>query len=194
MEIGYLVLGFVQALAWPAVVIVLLLVLRNPISQAIRAITKLKYKDVELEFANGLQLAEASARELGLPAPAAARATTEIHLPVPSYDYLFDLARRYPRAGVTEAWRIVEMSLKTLGRSQGVDVRGARAERDVIHRMTDNDPMRSNLLELYERLRKLRNQAVHASETAITSEEAAGYVDLALGLASRLQSASTVPR
>ena len=80
-------------------VLALILLLRKPIADLILLLTRLKYKDLELEF--GRRLAEVTAEageELPPPHPPAPLEAAEEQT-------LVELAKVSPRSAVTEAWR-----------------------------------------------------------------------------------------
>ncbi len=188
MDIAYLIWNFVWVLAWPLTILIIVLIFRKPLAQAITAVEKFRFKDWEIEFSRGLKIAEDKAKGLKLPPPQYARLLTET--PISPYQHLFDLASTYPRAAVTEAWLYIEMALRKLASARGITTKGIQAEREVLRKLTLSGELPDGTTDLYDRLRNLRNQAVHAVKFDISSREANSYVDLALSLASRFESAS----
>ncbi|MGA9048415.1 MAG: hypothetical protein WB588_05405 [Dehalococcoidia bacterium] len=188
MGIAHLILNFVSVLAWPLTVLTIVLIFRKPLAQAIAAIEELRYKDLGIKFRRDLRFAEDKAKALKLPPTPSARQPIEISVS-PSQN-LIDLAYDYPRAAVAEAWRSVENALGKLALKYEIPSKGMQAEHDVLHKLTLSGELPYGTGDLYDRLRKLRNQAVHEAQFNISWEQAASYVDLALSLASFLESIS----
>jgi len=187
MDTGDLVVRIVQAVAWPLAIIIIVFILRGPIGQAILTLSRLRYKDLEVEFNKALKDAESKAEELELPSPEDMRSVSEPAVSTSPYNALLEMARRYPRAAITEAWRTVELSALEAANAQGIEVRGPKARRDAIHNLAERTQLGESTLHLYEKLRKIRNEAAHSVGFEVDPEEAVRYVDLALGLARRLQ-------
>jgi hypothetical protein len=176
------VAAIVSATAWPAVLIVAIILLRKPLSGLIPLLRHVKYKELELEFAQEVQElreeAEAALRPLVAPP---FRAT-------PEEDSLLQLAAVSPRAAVVEAWRLVESSARQAIEARGVPVEGGRSlvgpqlTRTLGLAEVLDDPTRS----LMDRLRMLRNQAVHAEDFLVDEASAREYLQLALALVRRI--------
>ena len=56
MEILNFIASIVNSIVWPAIILVIILILRKSISQAILGISKFQYKDLKIDF--GKELAE----------------------------------------------------------------------------------------------------------------------------------------
>lgn len=60
----------VGALAWPVAIIVLALLVRSPLRRVLLSLTRLKYKEMEIDFGRELSRIEAEAKSIDLtPAP-----------------------------------------------------------------------------------------------------------------------------
>ena len=191
MEPSSLIIQITKVIAWPIAVVIIVIILRVTLGHAIMALSRLRYKGLELEFGKNLKDVEDKVGELGLPPPEDVRTIPDLTVPSKPYDSLFQLARSYPRAAITEAWRSVEGSLRQIAEVSGIALKGTpkgpRANRELIHRLTDDAKLHKGTLDLYESLRVLRNSAVHSFESEIDVDEAMRYVDLALSLVAQLQ-------
>lgn len=187
MEIANLIVRILEAIAWPLTVIIIMFIFKSQLGRVILTLSKLRYKDLEIEFDKDLKDAEYKARELQLPSPEDIKGIPEAVVPTSPYDRLSQIAAISPRAAVTEAWQIIELSTMEAAKAQGITVRGARAEREVIRSLVKRAKLQEGTLDLYENLRRMRNNAVHAHEFEIDTEEAIRYVDLALSLAYRVR-------
>ena len=142
---------------------------------------RLKYKDLELEFAQEV-------RELREKADASLRPLAAPPARVPEEDSLLELAAVSPRSAVVEAWRLVEASARRAIEARGVQAEGVRSltgpqiTRELGRAEVLDEPTRS----VIDRLRMLRNQAVHAEDFSVDEASAREYVELAIGLARRI--------
>ena len=165
----------VKALAWPAMVLALVLLLRKPIADLIPLLTRLKYKDLELEF--GRRLAEVTAEageELPPPHPPAPLEAAEEQA-------LVELAKVSPRSAVTEAWRQVEVAAVEAARRNDISLSpsDATSPARVLRALERHRVIDAGKLGLIHNLRELRNQAVHSPDFAVTSAAALEYAQLA---------------
>lgn len=195
METGELVIRILQTVSWPIAIIIIVIILRRPLGQAILTISRLRYKDFEAEFGKVLEDSESRGKELELPPPEdLIEISTEPIRGSQPYDILSRLAEVSPRSAVAEAWRITELSLMEAAKlhDMEIDVKSPRNRRQAIHRLFKEIKLGDNFLELYESLRKMRNDAVHAYEFELDSRDAMRYVDLSLGLANRIRMLSNI--
>jgi hypothetical protein len=146
----------------------------------------LKYKGFEVEFSKDLKDAESKAKELELPTQAEVRSIPEPIITTSTYDRLSQVAEISPRAAVTEAWLIVESSTTEAARAQGIEIIRARTGREVISNLEQNTKLQKGTIELYDNLRRMRNNAAHSLEFEIDHKDAMRYIDIALSLAHRL--------
>ena len=178
--------SLVGSLAWPSVVVALVVLLRRPIAGLIPNLRRLRYKDFELDFTKKLEKLESEAQRAQLPPTAVPESVSRTGVPATFEEYIDRLAELSPRSAVTEAWRFVETALReAVERSGRVAPRSPRAMEDFLANQTDID---RRTLSLLADLRGLRNQAVHAEEFALQPEQAREFGDLALRIASALHS------
>lgn len=174
----------IDSVAWPAAVIILVLLLRKPISNLIPLLQKLKYKDLELEFGRRIEEAkEEAATELPPEIDILA-------LPSADRDNLAQLAAISPRAVVTEAWRKVETAALDAAERHAVALpyRHARSPVQVIRALQKAGLVGQGKMPLFEDLRVLRNEAAHAPEFALSPDSAIEYASLAHRFAQYLDS------
>jgi len=105
MDTTTFIVELIKALAWPAVIVGLILFLRKPLRDLIPLLIRLKYKDFEIEFGKKIEEAKAEAA-VELSKEAAVKA-----LPPQPDEKLAKLAEVSPRAAVLEAWRQTEHEL-----------------------------------------------------------------------------------
>ena len=180
MDILTFVVELAKALGWPIAVVTMLLVLRRPLRGLIPLLTKLKYKDLELEF--GERIEEAKQEAAALP-----KSPDQKEGAIATTESIARLAELSPRAAVLESWRTVEEELTDIGhRLSGPEeiVSGLGPMR----RIRPNEVLRSlerekradpNMISLLRHLQHLRNEAAHAPQFALSEEAALDYGALA---------------
>lgn len=183
-----MIVELVKALAWPTTVLVLGGMFREELRAVLSRITHVKYKDIEAKFDRELQAAEDEAKALPLlPPPGLPPAPTGKPLPLrPSivrYDHVVRLISVSPRAAITEAWRELELATSRAAKTVGLDLEAGRiAGTRHIRELVQRDVLPKSVLPVYDRLRKLRNEAAHVADFDISVSEAERYIDVANSL------------
>jgi hypothetical protein len=175
------VASIIASIAWPTAVLVAVLVFRKQLMNLIPALRRLRYKDLELEFSDSVrELSEKASRE-HLPLPTAEEE--------PLVERLAVIADISPRAAILEAWLTVETAaLETAERFRLLPYGEVRRKP---HRLGDYlqkaEILNADIREVFDRLRQLRNTAVHAPEAQFEPNVVRDYVALALSLAEYLR-------
>src|SRR5260370_1218861 len=103
--------SLVKSLAWPTALVILVLLFRVPVRRALLSLTRLKYKDLELDFGRELKELEKEAKAIDItPQPPKSIAPTQRD----SSQLLQEaaqLAQRFPEPAVAVAWQAVEDEL-----------------------------------------------------------------------------------
>lgn len=176
----------VDALAWPGVVVGVLLFLRKELPSIVRSLRKLKFKDVELEFGE---------------AAVALAAETKRVVPQANADFILlgqpesqviarleSIAELSPRAAILEAWLLVEAAAADLIRKRSPTTfrsnPGPLRIREGLRRAEVLTPPQESA---FEHLRRLRNEAVHAPDAEFTAAAVDGYIESAVAMAVYLQ-------
>src|SRR5262245_24456347 len=171
-----------EVVIWPVTVLILVLILRRPLIALLQSTKKLKYKDLELEFRKGIEQVQAEAKEALPEVLDKNKSSVEIDL--------YGLAQISPTAAITEAWRAVESSAKSLIAFKGhkldyeVD-RPYKLIQDVLVRGKIIDQRRG---KIFNDLRQLRNKIVHTEHFTLSTEQAEKYIDLSIKLRQYLDS------
>ncbi len=172
----------IKAVAWPATVIGLVLLLRRPLRGLIPLLTRIKYRDFELEFGRKIEELQAEVA-VALPEGAAQA------LPSGPPQAILKLAEVSPRAAVLEAWR--ELENAALRRTQRrIEARGGDSSKlrphEALRELQREEALDPTAAKLLPVLRELRNRAAHAPEFALSSESAVNYAAIANRLAREL--------
>src|SRR5215468_11107128 len=101
-------LEFISSSEWPAVAVVALVMLRQPLQRLIGTLRSVSYKDFKVDFGERLKKAEAEAAQLAPQPPALAP-------PDPTAEQRFRaVADVSPNAAVLQAWVDVVLALRDL--------------------------------------------------------------------------------
>lgn len=164
----------INTLAWPVVVLVIVLVFRKPLSALLTKATKFKYKDLELEFQEGIERIKEEEHHTLEDTQEPKSGAVEVDL--------FDMASVSPSAAVMEAWRSVEGSAKDL-----INRHGHTPDYSVEtpYKLMQDILIKGEIIEekrgkVFDELRQLRNKVTHAETFQVNSDQAVEYVRLAL--------------
>lgn len=182
----------IDSLVWPAVTLLAIYWLRDAISQRLKGLKRLKWGDKEADFSEELKVAEAVADDV-LPK----QEPKVIGNDGGEYDAIKKTAETSPRGAVVEAWNLVERAgiecYKRLNPARSGFPDNAYPRLNVIARLFENRVIESDLFEMSERLRHLRNVAVHSNDQLITTKDAIEYVLLAERVVKTLNSITVKP-
>ena len=171
----------IKALAWPAATIFLATILRKPIIGLIPLMRKLKYKELELEFSQGV---------LALKAETSSAIDTpqKDHLPTPNSKAL-SLVPLSTRAAILEAWvdvetAAVEIASSFWSQSPNETMRNYPRLGEYLYECKVIDQKQ---LSTYKKLQQLRNKAAHAEELHLNEDDAKSYIAMAYNLAQHIK-------
>jgi hypothetical protein len=174
----------VKALAWPVLVGVLAFALRKPLSELIPNLTRVKYKDLELEFRQNMAATKAELQEA---LPSVTKAFTPR---TTATDPLVTLAEHSPPDAIMKAWEEVEIAALRAAARRGLFSPGARTDTTRVIRALEKaemiDPRQADVLQ---DLRGLRNLAAHSSDFALSTDDALNYIQLTRRMIDYLDSA-----
>lgn len=152
----------IEILVWPSTLIIIVAILRSPISALVPTLKKLKYKDLELEFereANKL-LSEAE-RDLPevLEDKKERKRTTDV---------LFSMSRPEPATEVLESWRNLELNIRDLAKVH--NIQGGRSTRSLVDALASNGLISKEASAVILNLAAFRNKVAHTNEEVISYE------------------------
>jgi len=158
MDIYIFIATIIGSLAWPIASVIIVIILKKPISKLLQSIKKLKYKDAEFDF--GKEIVKISEGKEPLNTPLSYKSA--------------ELAELSPKGAVLEAWLSLEQTM--------IDALGPKATPKDAFSMAQglriNGKLSSSSYERLQRLRKLRNIVVHIPEHELTTDEAESFIRL----------------
>lgn len=182
--------SLVRSLAWPVTVATLIILLRAPVTRVLLTLTHLKYKDLELDFGRELKQLEKEARAIDIaPQPPKSIAPTKKD----SAQFLEEasrLAKDFPEPAVALGWQAVEDELMSavmrLAISPNFPPHNSAMKNAEL--LKEQNAIDQRTFELLNRMRNLRNMAVHGAGTrGITTDEAIEFLAIARGVVERLR-------
>jgi hypothetical protein len=167
-----------KALAWPASVIFIIVLLRKPIIELLPFLEELKYKDFALKFHKEVSKAKEkisfeSSQIKELPQFKEEQAS------------LLKIAEVSPRAAVMESWASLQNTLLKISLDAGEidNIENYREHSRTGHVMLSLNAFTKSDFQIYHNLRDLRNKATHMPDFIISTQDAKDFVSLATQLA-----------
>jgi len=174
--------SIVKSLAWPLAVVFALLFLRRAIMRVLLNLTRLKWKDLELEVQREVAQAEAEVAA-GRPAPALPPGPP----PHGSLLYFQTLAEVSPRAAIVEGWIPFEVSANRIAQDLGLGKQGiALPMPDLIDGLNREGILTDGEAKALGRLRAVRNRVVHGAED-VSVDQGAKYANLLADITARME-------
>lgn len=178
---GYsFIVGIVRALAWPVAVVVIALLFRKQLIGLLASVKRGKFAGAEVEFERGVR-----AIEVPMSAPPSAS----------SRESAIKEAAFNPRAAVLEAWLKLEDQVIEVAFQRGlVNPSAHRWPQGAMAAVKKSGLLPPVSLNLLDKLRELRNWAVHYSEFSPDPSTVVTYMQAAAVLGKELQTlASSKP-
>ncbi len=175
------VAALVESLAWPAVAVVMVALLRKPITKLIPQIRTFKYKDLHVDLGEQLEEVKEAVKKDAVddqnPIPSSP--------PLPAQPDVLSLARLDPRAAILSSWIDVERALRALALKAGISFNSTpMSTASELHAADWIDELAFTTLR---DLRRIRNEAAHITTRDISYEEAVSMAEMCQWLAHRLR-------
>jgi hypothetical protein len=190
MNILQFISALVASVAWPVTLVVLVWLLRDSIQRVLLTITSLKYKDLQVDFGRELKELEEKAKVIDItPAKRAALPPPERKEP---YQILADaerLVNEFPEPAVALAWSAVETELlqAVMRLAISADYPPDNSAYKNVKLLSDQGTLDANTIDVLNRLRNLRNAAVHGGSIHISTDEAREYIAITKGVVDKLK-------
>lgn len=140
----------IGALAWPAAVITIIVLLRAPLGRLVPLIRTLKYKDLQIDVGQELEAVKESVE-------ATADQSERKEKPTPAFQ---QLAKIEPRAAVLSAWAPIELALRDLGVRHNVYKLGMPIYL-LAEELSRAGILNSATFQALRGLMRIRNEAMH---------------------------------
>lgn len=179
------IVKLIEALAWPAAAVWLGYMFRDEVRQLLARLSHLKYKDVEAKFEKELTYAEAATDKVVKAVPRELseepRDRTE-----EAYLQLSRILETSPRAAIMEAWIQIETTLAKLAGVSKDRMMSLSHGKTLLNSLVNENKLPQDSIDAFQLLRKIRNEAAHLPDFAISQSEAERYIDMAVKIASAI--------
>ena len=167
--------SIISSLAWPAIVLIIVFILKNPLSKILISLTKFRYKDLEMEF----ERLKSSAKDLPETIESKTIPESERIIYSSLEEQITDIAPRSPEGAILIAWSTIEAAVSSAVMRLAISPEPP-SYRSVIHNIeclkkyTDID---NTAFAILDELRVVRNQVAHVRDRRyiITVEQALSY-------------------
>lgn len=168
----------IDSLAWPIAFIVTVLCLRNPIVALVPLMKKLKYKELELEFSEGVKEVK---NELNQSTEGKHDQVEKVEEEAGKFISLLNIS---PRAAVLEAWTELEVAAVEVASSfwGGSGESVFKYMPNLGSYLKQCEVLDTNQLEAFNKLRQMRNNVAHGGDLNLSREDAKDYIYSALSL------------
>jgi hypothetical protein len=183
---------------WPAALVLIVLLLRTPITERLGELRRLKWRDLEAEFDKGLKQVEVQA-EKALPnietietsdtlkINAGEMATNDGTAIMVEREKFARLAELSPPAAIVNVWIGVEEELKSLAERHNISLPVRNTAINTIRLLTRHELLDKETIAILENLRGLRNTAAHARSSDLNPNQAIEYERVARRLLAALR-------
>ncbi len=177
----------ISSIAWPAVAIAIVFLFKNELAKIVRRIARLKYKDLELDFAKVKQQAEELQLDTKVEIPA-----FESPVLTSLEDQILDAAERAPSAAILLAWSGLETAIAAAVSRLAIspDPPSYRSPMHNIDMLAKNGRLSKKHQSLLQEMRMLRNKVAHEQDAmlSISLDQAMNYAETAIDLIKHFES------
>lgn len=166
------IIGLLNAISWPIVVLITVLSFRKNLTKLMPFTRKLKFKDFEVEFSDEIDELVQNAQ------------TAFPDLKSDPKTHLTAAARHLPNSCVLEAWGLLNVQAQTLVKKHFPEatINEDTPYKDIGYVLTKHEVLDLKKSKLFNELRRLRNKVAHAESYEVGGSEAIQYVDLCFRL------------
>jgi hypothetical protein len=175
----------ITAVAWPVATIVIVILLRSEVASLLGRIKKIKHKGSEIDLAGEISDAAKSADKV-LSEPSAEK--------TPEQERIGRLAEDSPRGAILDSWLSIEAAMSEYSLRHGIDAQNSknppyqRIQSIQLHNL-DVPTLGHGIIDMLDKLRRIRNDAVHRTDADITPAIAKEYSTLAVRVKAKLEEA-----
>lgn len=174
----------IGSLVWPFMAIILVVILRKEIRELLVSVTRVRFKDLEMDFQ---RLAE-SARKLPRSAPSAVDTDKVIYTSIE--DQMLYVAEQAPSAAILMAWASVETAMSSAVARLAISPDSPQY-RSTVHNLEQLEryaELPEGVIRTVQELRMLRNKVAHDEKQRlqISQDDALTYAKTAIRIVNYL--------
>jgi len=177
-------ISLIDVLAWPATVLIVIWLARNPLKRLLPNVENVRYKEFEISFRKQLEQVK---EDVG-----AEQANTEIIANNSEIEKLLEIS---PAAAVIESWKKIErVAISKVNKLAPKDSKFKSIERRPIDYLEYTGALIPSTMRAVREMRSLRNQAAHSERDVISKETAKEYHSLASAIALQIGGITELPK
>ncbi|MEG0471294.1 MAG: hypothetical protein RR588_03070 [Solibacillus sp.] len=182
MDTYELITSLVDSLAWPLVILIIVIILKSPINKLFSNLSKLRYNELEMEFSKSLEAVEENLNDNFSP-------TTERIVKDPEMERIINSK---PEAAVLISFKNIEDELFNTFVRLGLEVESnsINSSKYSIDKLAKLGYLDDETSYSLKELKNLRNLATHSS-VSITTDAADNYYELSLKVINKLKQLNT---
>ncbi len=178
-------ISLVDSLAWPATVLALFYMLREPLRSLLPFVESIKYKDGEVKFRKGLKEARAEAIESKIELKPSPEEKEEIN----------QLLNISPSSAIVESWKEIEIAARDKIQELVKDKKIIfKSQRNPLSHLQMTGALIPSTARAIRDLESLRNQAAHTRDLQISKESTLEYVTLARAITKQIIGITELPK
>jgi hypothetical protein len=174
-----------EAIAWPAVAIFAIFILRKPLAQLPKRVREFSWsrkRGLRILLAKEIEEVSEEATAAGLPV-----AGISMYQLAPP-DSFINIVQTFPEMGVMQSWADLERTVRDVAMRHNLDGASTRRLSDVLSALRERQVIDDPTFRLIDRLRVIRNGVVHGrTEQPPTSGEALEFYNLSRAVLERFR-------
>lgn len=185
------IVQIIESIKWPVVIVITLFIFRKPISNIIPYLNTIKYRNFEAKFGRNIKQLEKDAKNL--PCSVRIKDTdykVDKNLLLDSSNRYFQLAKIDPISAVLDAWR--DLSFTIFEKAKELNIKEKHSLRKIVGILNKKGILHISEKNMFEKLYRLRNQALYEGRPNLSFIDAITYSHLAKILASYIKKLSKI--
>lgn len=181
MNILEFISKIIGEISWPITVVVLVIILRKNIAELLTSLTKLKFKDLEIDFQ---RLAESAGKLPPAQPPPPDEKPVSRAIYASFEDQIFDVVERAPSAAILLAWASVETSMSSAVARMAISAEPPQYRSPVhnLEQLQKYTELSQEVAHTINEMRMLRNKVAHDEKQRIriSQDSALSYAETAI--------------
>jgi len=179
MDVLTFIAQIIGSVAWPLAIVIVVIILRSPLSQVILGLKRLKYQDLELDFGKEIAKLESAAEEVTAPLQKDAK---QLPSKIPSEDILKieEISALSPKSGIILAWNLAEKEVQSavIRLAISADYPPHNSAMRNVELLKEQGLITDSVFNLLNGLSRLRNDVIHDnfSELTLSTAHALDYL------------------
>lgn len=170
--------SIVGSVAWPAAVVALAFLVRNPLAKLIPRLRSVKYGELHLDIADELERVKG---QVGTNSETPGALAEEPPISFRS------LAQADPRAAILSAWLPVEIELNEITAKAGIQLRAGISSLRQLQPLQQQGILDQLTIQTLINLRRIRNKAVHVTEESVSFDDAMNMAEMCQWVSAQLK-------